>query len=186
LVRIALECLSVQCFSRRRVAFRLRGLALLRESIRLARQDSPNELSQGWFRQCADKLVDDLSSGNRFDRRDATNSELGREVRVLVYVDLGDEERTAMFLGQPIEQRPQSTTRTTPRGPEVDDHRDAARRIHDFRVEVVLTDVFHPLTHERKVVIVERARNPRPRHPTANPEAETPRFDPYIGGPSPL
>src|ERR1700730_4662996 len=93
--------------------------------------DCRDSLSQVAVQKCrklgfgygADLLRLDRAVLEENQRRDAADTELGRCLRVLVDVDLGDLDAIVVLAGDLIEDRGDHLARTTPLGPEVQQHR---------------------------------------------------------------
>ena len=89
----------------------------------------------------ADELVDDAAVLERLDGRDALDAEGLRDARVGVRVELGQHDLAARGPGPPARARREQPARAAPRGPEVDDDRDALRALDHLGLERVLGDV---------------------------------------------
>ena len=99
------------------------------------------EVAHRAFGLRADEAVDRVAVLEQEDAGEAAHAELGGQSRVGVGVDLGQLEAAVHLAGQPLEHRPEHATGSAPVGPEVDQHRNLARRVDDLLLEVLLGDI---------------------------------------------
>ena len=110
-------------------------------SCRRRRHDAVEELLDLRRRQRADELGDDLAVAKRLDGRDALDAEQLRDVRVLVGVDLRQDDLAVAGGGGLLERRAELTAGAAPRGPEVDDDRDLVGSVQYLGLEVGLVHI---------------------------------------------
>ena len=89
----------------------------------------------------AGELVDELAVAERLDVRDALDAVAARDVRVRVDVDLDELDGAVGGVHGALDHGRELVTRAAPLGPEVDEHRHAARALDDRLLESCLVDV---------------------------------------------
>ena len=99
-----------------------------------AAQDMRRKFSQLPLIIVSDPLTDQLTALEDEERRDAADAEAGRDLRVLVDVELGHLGLALVLVGELIDERSDLLARTTPRRREVDEDGDVG--LEDQLVEV--------------------------------------------------
>ena len=119
------------------------------------------------FRQRAGELGDLSPVLERLHSGDALDTERRRELRVRVDIELREDPLAAVFIGEPLEDGAERTTRRAPFGPEVDHYRNGLRAFENLGLEVGLIDlddvrrVVHTYSNARVAVSLP-ARTIRP------------------------
>jgi uncharacterized membrane protein (GlpM family) len=121
-----------------------------RRETRPARQairgrGSGNPARQLALRRCAGLLGRQLAALEHHQHRNRLDTELGRDLRILVDIDLGDLDLAGHLRRDLIESRGDHAARTAPFGPEIDDHR--LRRIENVGFERSVRDLDRIGTH---------------------------------------
>src|SRR5205085_10332062 len=107
---------------------------------------------------CADERLARLAALEEDDARDREDVVARRRGRVLVDVQLRELDAARVLLGELLHDRMDSSARSAPRGPEVDD--DRRRRAEDVLLERRVGDVLHGVIVVRHVAL--RAGAPAP------------------------
>jgi hypothetical protein len=110
---------------------------LHREAIRLGRKDRVEELADGRLRDGADELGGELPVDEGLHGRDALDAEGHRRLGVRIHVELSEQERPVVLVGQPLENGADHPAGGAPFRPEVHDD-GAALGFLDDRLHEVL------------------------------------------------
>ncbi len=102
--------------------------------IRFARHVLIEELAYGLIRQRAHEFVDRQPVAEQLDRGNAANTELRGDLLLFLGVQLAEDELALVLLGEPREDRHQCMAGLAPLGPEIDQHRDLERGLHELLV----------------------------------------------------
>ena len=95
-----------------------------------------DEGAQFAFRQGAVEFIDQLATEQHLYRRNAAHAKVLGEFGVLVGIDLGQEETTAVFVGELFQHRLQDLAGFAPRRPEIDEHGRFGGRLEDLGFEI--------------------------------------------------
>src|SRR5690606_21199683 len=104
---------------------------------RLARLDAVvlQELAPLALGQRALEAVEDLPVLDQEHGRDRTDLEGAGDLRLLLGIDLGQQEGAVVFAGELLEDRPEGLARAAPFGPEIDQDRHLQRLLQHFGFE---------------------------------------------------
>ena len=111
---------------------RARGAAQL---LARRRNQAVDEGAYAALGQRAGKFVRQLAVDKRLDVGDAAHAETRGQLRMLVGIDLGQQESALVFAGQLLQDGFQHPARGTPRRPKIDQHRHFLRRLQHVALE---------------------------------------------------
>jgi hypothetical protein len=97
--------------------------------------DLPQPLHDVRLGQCAEEPVHHLAGHHGHDHRDGLHLERRAQLRVSVHVDLGQHPGAIGLVGQLLQHRRKLLAGPAPFGPQIEDHRNAARPVDHVRVE---------------------------------------------------
>lgn len=110
----------------------------------LGRGNQPlHEFTDGLLGLGAHEAVDNLGVDHGIDGRNRLHLERGRHRRVGIDIDLGQLNRAVGLSYDPFDDRPQLFARTAPRCPQVNDHGDGSRALHDVGFECRIGYISH-------------------------------------------
>ena len=114
--------------------------------LRLGGSEPFDELGHSLLGEGADEAIDDLAVLQGVDRGNRLDLEGGRDLGVLVNVDLDEIDPPVGGADHLLDDRPQRAARSAPRRPQVHDDRNLRRPVEDGFLEGGVGDVDHVLS----------------------------------------